>query len=80
MLSFEIKKDPARFLSRLKYFARAISLGGVESTVSEPTKTSHMALSGEQRKAAGISENLLRLSIGIEEPEDLINDLKYALG
>jgi cystathionine beta-lyase/cystathionine gamma-synthase len=80
MLSFEIKKDPARFLGRLKYFAKAVSLGGVESTVSEPTKTSHMALTADQRKAAGISENLLRLSIGIEETEDLIDDLKYALG
>lgn len=80
MLSFEIKKDPARFLSRLKYFARAVSLGGVESTVSEPVKTSHVALSAAERKAAGISDNLLRLSIGIEETEDLINDLKHALG
>jgi cystathionine beta-lyase/cystathionine gamma-synthase len=79
MLSFETKGDVARIISRMKYFARAVSLGGVESTVSEPVKTSHVALSPEARKAAGISDKLLRLSIGIEETDDLIADLKYAL-
>jgi cystathionine beta-lyase/cystathionine gamma-synthase len=79
MLSFETKGDVARIISRMKYFARAVSLGGVESTVSEPMKTSHVALSPEARKAAGISDKLLRLSIGIEETDDLIADLKYAL-
>jgi cystathionine beta-lyase/cystathionine gamma-synthase len=79
MLSFEFKGDVKKFLGKLKYFARAVSLGGVESTVSEPVKTSHVALSVEERKAAGISDKLLRLSIGIEETDDLISDLKQAL-
>ena len=79
MLSFEIKGDVNRFLRKLKYFAKAVSLGGVESTVSEPVKTSHVALSAEERKAAGISDKLIRLSIGIEETDDLIADLKQAL-
>lgn len=79
MLSFEAKGDVARIMGRMKYFAKAVSLGGVESTVSEPVKTSHVALSPEARKAAGISDKLLRLSIGIEETDDLIADLKHAL-
>lgn len=79
MLSFEVKGDTAAFIKKLKYIAKAVSLGGVESTISEPKKTSHVALTAEARKAAGISDQLLRLSVGIEETEDLINDLKQAL-
>jgi len=79
MLSFEIKTDPARFIKKLNYIKRAISLGGVESTITQPVKTSHAKLTPAERKAVGISDKLLRLSVGIEEAEDLINDIKEAL-
>lgn len=79
MLSFEIKTDPDKFVKKLKLIKRAISLGGVESTITSPVKTSHVKLTPQERKAVGISDKLLRLSVGIESAEDLISDLKQAL-
>lgn len=79
MLSFEIKSDPARFTKKLQYIKRAISLGGVESTITQPVKTSHAKLTTAERKAVGISDKLMRLSVGIESAEDLIQDISQAL-
>lgn len=79
MLSFETKGDPEKFLKRLKIIRKAVSLGGVESTISQPVKTSHAKLSAAERKAAGISDKLLRFSVGIEQAEDLIRDIQQAL-
>lgn len=79
MLSFEVKKDPEKFLKKLILIRKAISLGGVESTIAQPVKTSHAKLTAEERKAAGISDKLLRLSVGIEEVNDLIDDIRHAL-
>jgi cystathionine beta-lyase/cystathionine gamma-synthase len=79
ILSFEVKGDTTEFIKKLKYISKAVSLGGVESTISEPKKTSHVALTPSERKAAGISDQLVRLSVGIEETSDLIDDLKRAL-
>uniref|UniRef100_UPI0040495895 trans-sulfuration enzyme family protein n=1 Tax=Fulvivirga sp. TaxID=1931237 RepID=UPI0040495895 len=79
MLSFEVKGDQDAFVKKLKLIKVAISLGSVESTVSSPLKTSHSKLSAAQRAEAGIKDNLLRLSVGIEDAEDLIADLKQAL-
>jgi len=79
VLSFEVKGDTTAFIKKLKYIAKAVSLGGVESTISEPKLTSHVALKPSERKAAGISDQLVRLSVGIEETSDLIDDLKQAL-
>ena len=79
MLSFELKGGPGPFMKKLKYIKRAVSLGGVESTINSPVKTSHAKLTAEERKAAGISDKLVRLSVGIEDPADLINDIKKAL-
>ncbi len=76
MLSFEVKGDPEKLMKKLKYIKRAVSLGGVESSINTPARTSHATLSPAQRKAAGISDKLLRLSVGIEETEDLIWGLK----
>ena len=69
-----------RFLRRLRVFTHAPSLAGVESLVSEPRLTSHKGQSAEQLAALGITPGFVRLSCGIEDPEDLIADLEQALG
>lgn len=82
MISFELKGGPPavdRFLDRVTLAAVAPSLGGVESLVTLPAATSHAALSPEERRRAGISETLIRLSVGIEGTRDLIEDLANAL-
>lgn len=79
MVSFEVKKDPDRFLNKLKIIHRAVSLGGVESTICSSVRTSHAKLTPAERKKAGISDNLLRFSVGIEEADDLIRDIQQAL-
>ncbi|MEZ4456169.1 MAG: PLP-dependent aspartate aminotransferase family protein [Gemmatimonadales bacterium] len=68
-----------KFLRRLRVFTHAPSLAGVESLISEPRVTSHAALSAEQRAALGIVDGFVRLSIGIEDQDDLIADLRHAL-
>lgn len=79
MMSFEVQKDPEQFMKRLKIIRRAISLGGVESTICSSVKTSHAKLTPAERAKAGISDKLLRFSVGIEDVEDLINDIRQAL-
>ncbi len=79
MLSFEVKGDPEKFLKKLKMIRKAISLGGVESSIAQPVKTSHAKLTAQERAKVGISDKLLRFSVGVEDAEDLINDIKQAL-
>ena len=82
MLSFELHggiEAAERFLKALRLPVNAPSLGGVESLVTRPAATSHVGLSREERRRAGISESLIRLSVGLEAPEDLIRDLESAL-
>ncbi|MGB7841677.1 MAG: PLP-dependent aspartate aminotransferase family protein [Salinimicrobium sp.] len=80
MLSFELKDlDPEVFVKHLKLIKLSMSLAGVESTILSPTKTSHALLSAEERASQGIADGLLRFSVGIEEPEDLIADIEQAL-
>ncbi|GIX34720.1 MAG: cystathionine gamma-synthase [Lysobacteraceae bacterium] len=82
MLSFELHGgEPAvrAFLDGLRLFTLAESLGGVESLIAHPATMTHAAMSPEVRAAAGISEGLLRLSVGIEAVEDLAADLDAAL-
>lgn len=79
MLSFEIEGDASQFIGHLQLIARAMSLGGVESTICLPTETSHSKVSPEERQAMGIQDNLVRMSVGIENSQDLIQDLKQAL-
>ena len=82
MLSFELDEqqvDTALFLRRLKLITPAVSLGGVESTICAPAVTSHVKMSAAERKRVGISDNLFRLSVGIEHREDLMEDLAQAL-
>ncbi|KNC13586.1 cystathionine gamma-synthase [Pantoea sp. BIGb0393] len=81
MLSFEIDADEARlrrFLKALQLFTLAESLGGVESLISHTATMTHAGMSAEARAAAGISDTLLRISVGIEDHEDLIADLDNA--
>lgn len=80
MLSFELKNgEVVHFLKRLKYPLIAASLGGVESLVIQPARSSHAAMPPDERAKAGIREGLIRYSVGIEDPEDLIADLNQAL-
>ncbi|OLS28239.1 MAG: Cystathionine gamma-synthase [Candidatus Heimdallarchaeota archaeon LC_2] len=67
-----------RSINNLNIFTRAVSLGGVESLISHPASTTHSIISVEDRENAGITDSLMRISVGIEESEDLINDLEQA--
>ena len=69
-----------RFCSRLRLFACAESLGGVESLACYPATMTHASIAPEVRRARGITDDLLRLSVGIEHAADLIEDLRQALG
>jgi cystathionine beta-lyase/cystathionine gamma-synthase len=82
MLSFELRGDVAdadAFLKRTKLPIVAPSLGGVETLVTRPAVTSHAGMSKEDREALGIKDKLIRLSVGIEATEDLIDDFDQAL-
>jgi cystathionine beta-lyase len=79
MVSFDVKGNADRVVNRLELIKPAVSLGGVESTINQPVKTSHRRLSAAERKAAGITDKLLRLSVGVEHVDDLIKDLDQAL-
>jgi cystathionine beta-lyase/cystathionine gamma-synthase len=83
MLSFELKGDVAdadSFMKRTTLPIVAPSLGGVETLITRPAVTSHAGMSQKDRKSLGISDKLIRLSVGIEATEDLIADLDQALG
>src|SRR5690606_24716738 len=81
MLSFELRDglDASEFQKQLKLIKSSMSLAGVESTILSPTLTSHALLSPEERASQGIREGLLRFSVGIEEKEDLMEDLEQAI-
>jgi cystathionine beta-lyase/cystathionine gamma-synthase len=82
MLSFELdeaKVDPNRFVRGLRIIKPAVSLGGVETTICAPAVTSHARMSAAERKRTGISDSLLRLSVGIEQADDLIDDIEQAM-
>lgn len=83
MVSFEVKGGLAagrRFVESVKLIKLAVSLGGVESLVQHPASMSHGPIPAEEREATGITEGLIRLSVGVEDVEDLIEDLDQALG
>lgn len=82
MISFELNGGGAAvraFVDGLRYFTLAESLGGVESLIAHPASMTHAAMTAEARAAAGISDGLLRLSVGIESAEDLLIDLRAGL-
>ena len=84
MLSFVLKNDSVeeamRVLSSTKLFALAESLGGVESLINHPASMTHASIPKEERIKNGLSDSLIRLSVGIEDADDLIDDLKQAIG
>jgi cystathionine beta-lyase/cystathionine gamma-synthase len=73
---FEACKSP---LNHVKVFALAESLGGVESLIEHPSSMTHASIPKEERERIGVTESLVRLSVGIEDVEDLVTDLSQAL-
>lgn len=84
MMSFTLKDDSIenahRVLSSTKLFALAESLGGVESLINHPSSMTHASIPREERLKNGLTDSLIRLSVGIEDVEDLIDDLNRAIG
>lgn len=84
MISFELKNDNVdeakRVLSSTQLFSLAESLGGVESLINHPASMTHASIPREERIKNGLSDSLIRLSVGIEDAEDLVQDLKAAIG
>jgi cystathionine gamma-lyase len=84
MVSFILKGDNIEqafgFFEKIKIFSLAESLGGVESMINHPASMTHASIPKEEREKAGLKDTLLRLSVGIEDIEDIIADLKQAIG
>jgi len=84
MISFELKndslKETMRVLSSTKLFALAESLGGVESLINHPASMTHASIPREERIKNGLKDSLIRLSVGIEDVDDLLEDLGKAIG
>lgn len=83
MVSFSLKgdqlEDAVEVMKKTKIFSLAESLGGVESLIGHPASMTHASIPKEERQKTGVVDSLIRLSVGIEDPEDLINDLEQAL-
>jgi cystathionine beta-lyase/cystathionine gamma-synthase len=84
MMSFTLKDDSLdtamKVLSSTKIFSLAESLGGVESLINHPASMTHASIPREERIKNGLSDSLIRLSVGIEDLEDLVLDLEQAIG
>ena len=82
MVSFELNDNinSDDFVKSLKVIQPTMSLAGVESTITSPIQTSHKKMNSVERDKIGITKNLLRLSVGIEDADDLIKDLSNSLG
>jgi len=84
MISFELKKgddaEVRRVLSSTRLFSLAESLGGVESLINHPATMTHASIPREERIKNGLSDSLIRLSVGVEDAEDLVEDLRQAIG
>lgn len=84
MISFDIKskskEDAFKIASSVKVFSLAESLGGVESLVNHPATMTHASVPADERARVGVTDSLLRLSVGVEDIDDLLEDLKQALG
>jgi methionine-gamma-lyase len=83
MISFELKgglEAGRDLMNRVRLATLAVSLGGVESLIEHPASMTHAGVPAEERRQAGITDGLVRYSVGIEDAEDLIEDLREALG
>ena len=84
MMSFTLKDDRVetakKMLSSTKIFALAESLGGVESLINHPASMTHASIPREESIKNGLTDSLIRLSVGVEDADDLIEDLKQAIG
>ena len=84
MVSFTLKgdrmEDALRVLSGTRVFSLAESLGGVESLIGHPASMTHASIPREERLANGLADTLIRLSVGLEDVEDLVSDLDQAIG
>jgi cystathionine gamma-lyase len=74
-----VPREANKFLTSTKLFTLAESLGGVESLAELPAQMTHGSIPPAERELLGIGENLIRLSVGVEETEDLIHDVEQAL-
>lgn len=81
MVSFDVgsEENADKLLRKVKYFTLAESLGAVESLISVPARMTHASIPKERRAALGITDGLVRISVGLEDVEDLIDDLKQGL-
>jgi cystathionine gamma-lyase len=82
IISFELagtRSDAKKFVERVKLFALAESLGGVESLIELPASMTHSSLTAAERANIGISDSLIRVSVGVEDVRDLIEDIEQAL-
>jgi cystathionine beta-lyase/cystathionine gamma-synthase len=82
MMSFELKgsaHNATKFMESLKVASLAASLGGVETLVSQPASMTHTQMSAEERARTGIPDTLVRVSVGIEDLDDLVRDFQRAL-
>ncbi len=80
MLSFSLRGSAEGLLSRLRVPLNAASLGGVESLVVRPARSSHLGMDPAERDRIGITDRLVRVSVGVEDPDDLLADFEQALG
>jgi cystathionine gamma-lyase/cystathionine beta-lyase len=84
MISFTLKdatlEETFAMASKVRVFSLAESLGGVESLLNHPATMTHASIPKEEREKAGVTDGLIRLSVGIEHIDDLIDDLKQAIG
>jgi cystathionine beta-lyase/cystathionine gamma-synthase len=80
IISFEYLDDPEKLMERVQVFACAVSLGGVRSLIQRPASMTHRPIPRDIRARLGITDSLIRLSVGIEDPADLVEDLIAATG
>ena len=83
MISFTLKgnrlEDALQIVKKVRIFSLAESLGGVESLIGHPATMTHASIPKEEREKSGVVDSLIRLSVGVEDVSDLIEDLRYAL-
>jgi methionine-gamma-lyase len=82
VLSFELKngfEGGRQFINRLRVCVRAVSLGTIDTLVSHPASMSHSGMSQDDRLRSGITDGLIRMSVGLENISDILNDLEQAL-